>query len=189
MLGYMRAQQIQKKREAERLPMNVRGRTTATMFAVHGWDLVVFGPCPNPHRSWSYATGSARRIGELLGRPATWFNLFEREPENWSKKAARESAEEWCLTYQRRLPYRMPLMLLGTKVCNAFGIDDPVWLESYASALWSPMIAFPHPSGLNRWWNDPENAARAEDVARRLGERTYYNYEHTTTRMLELAGA
>jgi hypothetical protein len=30
------------------------------------------------------------------------------------------------------------------------------------------MIAFPHPSGLNRWWNDPVNEEAARMMLRRL---------------------
>src|SRR6185295_2769052 len=128
---------------------------------------------PNPHREWSYDYGSARRVAQLCGTRVTWFNLFEREPERWSEDEAREAAETWCLDNGKR-PRRIPLLLLGTKVCNAFGIEDIEWLESYASQLWSPMIAFPHPSGLNRWWNEPENERRARRLARAVVQGTYF---------------
>jgi hypothetical protein len=111
----------------------------------------------------------------------TWFNLFEREPETWSQEAAQRSAEEWCLTYARRLS-RVPVIMLGTKVCNAFGVEDIEWLESYTSQLWNPMVAFPHPSGLNRWWNDPENEAKAWKVGHAIAQGRYFARTHSMTK-------
>lgn len=32
---------------------------------------------------------------------------------------------------------------------------------------------FPHPSGVNRWWNDPDNTRRAERYLRRLWEEAH----------------
>lgn len=168
--AHQQAKEDAAKVEAE----NMKRPITATMFADAGWNVVAFGSAPNPHRAWSYEQGSGARLTRLCGKKITWFNLFATEPERWSAKDAKASAEEWCEKYAKR--HRVPLLLLGTKVCSAFGIEDPEWLETYASQLWSPMIAFPHPSGLNRWWNDPENERRAWMVARGVANGTYFRY-------------
>jgi hypothetical protein len=150
---------------------------TATRFAFHGWDVVVFGSAPNPHAvEWTYEGGSAARLAKICGKRLTWFNLFAEEPTRWSREEARESATQWCEALQRKLP-RVPLILLGSKVCDAFGIEDPDWLETYASILWSPMIAFPHPSGLNRWWNDPENEREAFRVGHAVASNRYFKQD------------
>lgn len=150
---------------------------TATMFACHGWNVVAFGPSPNPHQGgpWSWDRGTAKKLNSLVGRKITFYNLFEAEPEKWSREEARESAERWCLQYGPRLGNDVPLLLLGTKVCDAFGIENPHWLEVYASQLWRPMVAVPHPSGLNRWYNDPENEERARRMLWAIGRGTYFN--------------
>lgn len=126
---------------------------------------IIFGSAPNPHRGWSYSRGSAGRMEKLCGRRLRWFNIYEAEPERWDPVEAKVRAANWCMAQRGR---SVPLLLLGTKVCAAFGIERPEWLEWYARALWTPMIAFPHPSGLNRWWNDPANAEAARDLAHKV---------------------
>jgi len=141
-----------------RLPARVGGSLQSRAYA--------FGSSPNPYaKTWSYDTGSAGRLKRLCGEEVAWFNLYDTEPPRWDRQEARAIAEWWCRTNES---FMRPLLLLGQKVCDAFGVSDPEWLEWYASQLWRPMIAVPHPSGLNRWYNDSENAARAGDLLRKV---------------------
>ena len=53
------------------------------------------------------------------------------------------------------------VVMLGNGVTAAFGFKCPMFTwavngESGATWSWSP-----HPSGINRWWNEPANRARA----------------------------
>ena len=51
------------------------------------------------------------------------------------------------------------VVLLGSDVARAFGFPGEPFLFG---AHWGGSFAFcPHPSGVNRWWNDPENFERA----------------------------
>jgi hypothetical protein len=121
----------------------------------------VIGENPNgPPSKWSYDSGSAAKVKRMCGKELPWFNLFAREPSTWDRQRARAVATRFCLDLQEG-NRTWTLLLLGRKVCHAFGIERPEWLEWYRSALWGPMIAVPHPSGLNRWYNDTENRRAA----------------------------
>jgi hypothetical protein len=53
------------------------------------------------------------------------------------------------------------LVLLGRRVARAFDVDGP-FLTTVTAGLCT-LHLLPHPSGLNRWWNDPGNAALARE--------------------------
>ena len=147
---------------------------TATQF--HEGDegfrhLAAFGPSPNPHSSeWRYDRGTAGRLADLCGgRPAFW-NLFDTEPEKWSKRRATSSAFDWSYTHDPRIV----VLMLGVRVCNAFGVRKPHWLLPYQLPSGRKGVAVPHPSGLNRWWNDPTNYRAAESMLRYLVKNGTY---------------
>lgn len=114
----------------------------------------------------------------MAGMELPFFNLYAIEPKRWNREDARKRATNWCLELQKT-DRKWTLLLLGVKVCNAFGIERPEWLEWYRSALWGPMIAVPHPSGLNRWYNDPDNRTAATEVISQVsfGLLPAYDYE------------
>lgn len=60
------------------------------------------------------------------------------------------------------------VLLLGRRVVRAFGLEDlrPLGSVSRSAGIGPIIVAVPHPSGRNRWYNDPANAADAEDVLR-----------------------
>lgn len=59
-------------------------------------------------------------------------------------------------------------VLLGQKVALCFDVKgDP--LDTVRHGVKS-FFLLPHPSGINRWWNDPDNARKAKD---RLGKFVY----------------
>jgi len=58
------------------------------------------------------------------------------------------------------------IVLAGRNVAAAFGICVPFLVEYWErGAIWH---VFPHPSGVNLWWNDPENKRMAERHAREI---------------------
>lgn len=61
------------------------------------------------------------------------------------------------------------VVLVGKSVACAFRMSDPEYLRWTVDppAPGARAVVVPHPSGVNRWWNDPENRERA---ARFLGE-------------------
>jgi len=113
---------------------------------------------------WNYDVGGAAKLKRMCcGKELPWFNLYQVEPSPWDRQEARGVATKFCLDLQEK-NRTWTLLLLGVKVCSAFGIEKPEWLEWYRSPLWGPMIAVPHPSGLNRWWNDAEHRRAATEL-------------------------
>ena len=68
------------------------------------------------------------------------------------------------------------VLLLGSNVAGAFGFfDRPAlrWQTFYhfdgeTHRRVGPTALLPHPSGVNLWWNDPENRGRAARFMRAL---------------------
>lgn len=58
------------------------------------------------------------------------------------------------------------VLMLGRAVARAFSLKElPALHDVVRGAGAGPsLILIPHPSGLNRWYNDPEHAAAAADV-------------------------
>ena len=85
-------------------------------------------------------------------------NLFERyaEATPWSAPAARERA---IVVHGEHAPGAI-FVLLGRKVSAAFGHDADFyeWVGG--------TVSIPHPSGLNRLLNDPEQRERCGDALR-----------------------
>ncbi len=54
-------------------------------------------------------------------------------------------------------------IFLGRKVAACFGLYNEELLEWYILPGGEEAVIFPHPSGRNLWWNNPENAQMAKD--------------------------
>jgi predicted outer membrane lipoprotein len=107
---------------------------------------------------------SGHRLRLLLGGvdPLTVMSTANLLPAGeWSPALAREAAESLLeATDEDRW------LLAGRRVATAFGLVGAPWLEWVESAD-RLMAVFPHPSGLNHWWNDPRATARAKAFLRR----------------------
>lgn len=57
-------------------------------------------------------------------------------------------------------------MLLGRRVAAAFGVSAPYF--SVARVAGAAVVVVPHPSGVNHWYNEPENVARMRRFMRAL---------------------
>lgn len=60
--------------------------------------------------------------------------------------------------------------MCGRRVAAAFDHRDPAlpylrWSEEGEPFRWAML---PHPSGVNRWWNEPENREAAREFLRQL---------------------
>lgn len=74
------------------------------------------------------------------------------------------------------------VLLLGRRVANAFGFQKHAYFEQLFFIGRSNMCinpgmgpdvrVMPHPSGVNRWYNEPANWKQAEEFMRRIVERT-----------------
>lgn len=101
-----------------------------------------------------------------------YLRAFERrnvlqlaEGERWSAPKAREAArligEEAHAAWGPGGTPRM--VVLGQKVCAAFGVPYQP-LQAYQSRACIDFFVLPHPSGLNRMWNEPFAYDRAREA-------------------------
>lgn len=119
----------------------------------------------------------ARIMGLDRGEYLRHFDRVNLCVGKWSLPLAREAAlriAESRSTFDH-------VVLCGSKVCAAFG-------EVFAPFTWRharkpsglgnfPVVVLPHPSGLNRIWNDPESVRRARQVLRCSGALPQAQYE------------
>lgn len=115
---------------------------------------------------------TGRRLAEWSGLSAAAFraaadcrNVYPTLPSRWVHVRAAELARVlWNAPETQRAPL---VVLLGSRVARAFGFVHAVHFEVYQTG--GPAVAvMPHPSGLNRFWNDPANVALAEAFLRRV---------------------
>jgi hypothetical protein len=120
--------------------------------------------------------GSGDRLAALCGIPRAEMlarcravNLLARWPgksgkgDGFDMRAARRAAS--------KMRMRGVVLLLGWNVARATGSQSRTYLEWHRlrGAL---AVVFPHPSGVNRWYNDRANKRRAARFLRRLLKET-----------------
>jgi len=94
-------------------------------------------------------------------------NLLRRRPPRAGRKGdafPRARARARARAAALALAGRPLVVLVGHRVAAAFGAAGRPYLRIFKLRGARAMVA-PHPSGVNRWWNDPRNRRRA---ARRL---------------------
>jgi uracil-DNA glycosylase len=142
--------------------------------------MVIVGQAPNREQRlrwvgfWASRSGRffARCAGLTLGelRRICFANVIRRFPGDQQKGDAFPIAEAraGAKRLRRRLRGRRVLML-GGNVARAFGLRAELMTWSDAGGFEAAVV--PHPSGVNRWWNDPRNRAAARRFLRRcVGE-------------------
>jgi len=91
--------------------------------------------------------------------PIAWLNLWEypgTRPETYVAMILLAAGEGDLI------------VMLGRRVARAFWQSDLAPLETVARIGGPTFLALPHPSGLNRWYNDPDHAEDARVVLRAL---------------------
>lgn len=115
--------------------------------------------------------GSGRRLADLAGIPPERLeeafrlaNLLDHYPgESFPMSEARAIADAMEL--------EGVVLLVGRLVARAFGEGGRPWFEWFDLRGVRATVV-PHPSGLNRWWNDPVNVERAGEFMREVAGRT-----------------
>jgi len=112
---------------------------------------------------------SGRFLAKLLGMGMGGFlDAFDRA--NLLRFRQRPSAGKGDLfdlalasANARRMGLRgRDVLLLGKRVALAFGLKDPAWLRPVRLGKRErAAFVLPHPTGINRWWNDGGNRALA----------------------------
>jgi uracil-DNA glycosylase len=62
------------------------------------------------------------------------------------------------------------VLFVGKRVAQAFGYGDDELLTWHRHKAYN-RATVPHPSGVNKWWNDSQNRERGEDFLRRVAEQ------------------
>lgn len=117
------------------------------------------------------------RLAQVAGvEEAAFFDAFERTNllSEYPGRAAkgdlfpRRLAERAAERMAPRLRGRV-VVLMGRNVAWAFGVDDLHYLTWYVGrGGWARFAVCPHPSGVNRWWNDEGNRDRAGEFFQQL---------------------
>jgi hypothetical protein len=101
-------------------------------------------------------SSSTRRLAELFGDwPRPGVNAVNLLPW-WFVGGPRDARQ--LATGLLEIRHENWIVLCGTKVRAAFGVDD--WLIWHQRAGYC-IGAIPHPSGRSRYWNDPDNVVAA----------------------------
>lgn len=156
--------------------------------------IAIVGQAPGPGGPGAPLMGRVgRRLAFLMGVgfPDEYVELFARtnlldehpgargdKGDLFSVDDARDPADEIL-----ELLYDIgdsELVLLGKNVASAFGMTRVEWLKRYDITIGDgdepPFVTIrvsvvPHPSGVNRWWNDPKNRRAAGTYLRRVAKR------------------
>lgn len=107
-------------------------------------------------------------VDEFLHGLADRTNVFPWPMPRWAPADARQAR----LNMQALVTRYERVVLLGRKVASAFQHDGEffAWqrwfcVEGGVQRYWA---VCPHPSGANRWWNDPDNVKKARRFFNRL---------------------
>lgn len=145
--------------------------------------LIVVGE--GPSRSACPCCGFKGQVHPLYGNPsrklsiaAGWTMSWEDDKAHYKALYSRARLANLCRTHLydgkdaataaddllRAYPEGV-YVLLGTRVCRTFGVE-PEWFEvvDLAGLTEATFCAIPHPSGLNRYWNDQDTWRRAGKV-------------------------
>lgn len=90
------------------------------------------------------------------------FDVFNILPK-WPGKAGKGDRFPMATAkaIAKRVRFRAERVLVLGKAAEAFGVD--VWFQWSPAEPTTRICAVPHPSGVNRWWNEPNNMALASD--------------------------
>lgn len=130
-------------------------------------NILIVGQGPSQHGDPDRPLeGAATKLGPLLDiTPALFINRYARINLNalWIGKAGKgdvfDTAEGYVAAKVLLRGSWTRYVLLGQKVAECFGIkSDPC---TVVEAIGKHFLLLPHPSGINRWWNEPVNRGRA----------------------------
>jgi uracil-DNA glycosylase len=138
---------------------------------------IIVGQAPARGRDEApaFTSASGARLAKLAGVGTTGedlqkyfetMNLTSRyggkqgKGDRFDLAAARSTAGnllEWLAGQEQS----RTVLFMGRGVAKAFGFGKKQYLEPW---VWKfhTLVVFPHPSGVNRWWNDPWNVHAAE---------------------------
>ena len=111
-----------------------------------------------------------------MARYVTWVNVLDTFPGKGGK------GDTFPQPQARRRAARMPLtpvtLVLGQQVAHAFRLA-PIYFQ-WQDLRGRRVAVIPHPSGINRWDNDPVNVTQAQRFLRHLFQLVLRNMNAAT---------
>jgi len=120
------------------------------------------GPADDPI---GWETVSGHRLASLAGISSDQYqrrfdrmHLFREPQETWRFKVARKEAAQLIPGLTGRC-----VLLLGSRLAGAFGFssDHAIFVTRRWNSVW---YCIPHPSSLNRWYQERENTEAASKL-------------------------
>lgn len=136
-------------------------------------------PAPTSDPSRVFDGRSMRWMCYLVGLDEETFrsrvdaiNLFPSRLSTWPGPARAAQAARELASRLKGRPRPSLAVLVGRRVARALGHDRPFFGLGGSVDLGAhhavPCVSMPHPSGLNRWWNDQANRATGGAFLREL---------------------
>jgi len=136
-------------------------------------------PARSDHKAkFGSSSGRAqKRLGALCGLSAEefrsgvgWVNLLSRWPGKNGKGDAFDFVKARHQAWKLNLLFKdgQRVVFLGRNVCRTFNAETLEPLSSVLSITGTRFWHVPHPSGVNRWWNDPAHRRSAAAVLRTI---------------------
>ncbi len=142
--------------------------------------LLLIGESVGPGGGAPFGGASGRRLASLCGVSHEDFlsmvdavNLLNR----WPGRQRGPKGHAFPVVDARAAATALDLAgrtvaLAGKRVALAFGLRDPPWLVEVSLGVGeSAAFVVPHPSGVVRWYNDPDNGRAVGRLLRRLIKR------------------
>jgi len=133
------------------------------------------GPNTDPYRplNCDESTSAGGRLRDIMRIDRDQYNMmFDKinlmplKPDRWSIPESREKADKLM-----RFLYNRDVFLLGKRVAHAFGMMERQFFDGLHCGQ-TVLYVVPHPSGLNRWYNDAENV----EISRQFWHDTIEGY-------------
>lgn len=139
-----------------------------------GWP-PFYGRQRSAKRLWEMGLRVTRSSASGVGNVDA-VNLIDEYPgPRWPAARARDVGRDLLFgtptLTQPQVWSRTHVLLVGRNVADAFGaLTSWDWFEwfKFRDDRQTEFAIVPHPSGLNRWWNEPKNAARARAFFEKL---------------------
>lgn len=121
------------------------------------------------------------RIGKRLASYAglsleDFLTIFDRINLLHERQDTREKGFEFDHDAARLEAFRLyptfkpgqTVIMLGRRVGNAFGAFGEYFQAHRPRDNGAVIYVVPHPSGINRWWNDPQNCLQATEFMQKI---------------------
>ena len=98
-------------------------------------------------------------------------NLLDEQPQDSGKGASFDVRQAGRVTRELEKTFApgQVVLLLGKRVARAFRISCAEYFDWFALNHAQACVV-PHPSGVNRWWNEPENELQMRRFMRNVAK-------------------